>query len=70
MCAEDKTNRVSLVNPDLNPIDSCGMSSSDASGIAQCNKGIFDSFKLLSIKKGTDSQERCATLRALDSTSL
>ena len=28
------------------------MSSSDASGIVQCNLGIFDSFKLLSIIKG------------------
>ena len=28
------------------------MNSSDASGIVQCNLGIFDSFRLLSIKNG------------------
>ena len=28
------------------------MSSADASGIVQCNLGIFDSFRLLSIKNG------------------
>ena len=28
------------------------MSSGDASGIVQCNLGIFDSFRLLSIKNG------------------
>ena len=52
MCAEAKTNRVSLVSQDINALSSCLMSSGDASGIVQCNLGIFDSFRLLSIKNG------------------
>ena len=37
------------------------MSSGDAPRIVQCNLGIFDSFRLLSIKNGCGSKERCAT---------
>ena len=58
MCAEAKTNHVKLVSPDLNTIEycSCWMSSGNASRIAQCNLGIFDSFMLLSIKNGCGLQ--------------
>ena len=48
MCAEAKTNRVSLVSPDPNGIEQSG----DTSGSVQCHLGIFDSFRLLSIKNG------------------
>ena len=51
MCAEAKTNHVSLVSPDLNTIeqllDELWRRIQD-----QCNLGIFDSFSLLSIKNG------------------
>ena len=47
MCVEAKPNCDSLVSPDLNPIEHCGVSSCDASRIVQCNLEIF---RLLSIK--------------------
>ena len=57
MCAEAKTNHVSLVSSDLNTIEQLldelwRRSPGDASRIVQCNLGIFDSFRLLSIKNG------------------
>ena len=52
MCTEAKINRVSLVSPDLISIEQLRVSSGDASGIVQCNLGILDSFRLLSIKNG------------------
>ena len=50
MCVEAKPNRDSLVSPDLNPIEHYGMSSCDASRNVQYNLGIFDIFRLLSVK--------------------
>ena len=52
MWEEAKTNHVSLVSPDLNTIEQLLDDSGDASRIVQCNLGIFDSFRLLSIKNG------------------
>ena len=52
MCSEAKTNRESLVSSDLNTIDQLFDELWHASGIVQCNLGIFDSFRLLSIKNG------------------
>ena len=53
MCAEVKTKRVSLVSPDLNMIEQLlDELSGDATGIVQFNLGIFDSFRLLSIRNG------------------
>ena len=56
MCAEAKTNRVFLVSPFSIRQSSCGMRSGDACGIVQCNLGIFDNFRLLSIKNGGASR--------------
>ena len=52
MCAEAKTNRVSLVRPDLNAIEQLLDELWRRTGIVQCNLGIFDSFGLPSIKNG------------------
>ena len=46
------------------------MSSGDASGIVQCNPGIFDSFRLLSMKNWRGFPKRCAASKAFGSTSL
>ena len=66
VCAEAKTNHISLVSPDLNTIESsCWMSSGDASRIVQCNLGIFDNFRLLSIKNGCAIKNGCGFPRTL-----
>ena len=52
MCAEVKTDRVSLLTPFSIQMSSCVMSSGDASRIVQCNLRIFDSYRLPSIKNG------------------
>ena len=48
VCTEAKTNRVSLVSPDLNTIEQL----LDELWRRIRDRGIFDSFKLLSIKNG------------------
>ena len=52
MCAEAKTNRVSLVSPDPNTKQQLLVELLGRIGDLQCNLGILDSFRLLSIKNG------------------
>ena len=52
MCVEAKTNRDSLVSPDLNPIEQLLDESGDASGIVQCNLGIFGSLTFIKNGRG------------------
>ena len=52
MCAEAKTIRVRLVCPDTNTIEQLLVELWRRIRIVQCNLGIFDNFRLLSIKNG------------------
>ena len=52
MCAEAKTNHVSLVSLDFSTIEQLLDELWRTSRFVQCNLGIFDSFMLLSIKSG------------------
>ena len=72
MGAETKTNRFSLVSPDLNTIKQFLDEPGDASGIVQCNLGILSSTAsdCSPLRMGVDSQECCGASHAFGSTLL
>ena len=66
MCAEAKTNRVSLVRPDLITIEQL----LDQLWRRIRDRSVQPRISLLSIRMGVDAQERCAASHAFGSTSL